>query len=74
MRISVEVDEETLKAVMALTGESNKSPALSKAITEFVNRRKAREFGRLIRESAFDYGEDLSGEEDPGNPVPPLGS
>lgn len=72
MRISVEIDDETLRTVMALTGERQKSPALAKAITEFVNRRKAREFGRLIREGAFDYPEPVDG--DPGNPVPPLSS
>lgn len=55
---------------MALTGEKSKSPAVAKAVTEFVNRRKAREFGRLIRESAFDYpdGEAI----DHANPIPPL--
>jgi len=70
MRISVDIDEATLRAVMLLTGERRKSPALSKAVIEFVRRRKAREFGRLIREGAFDY-------PDPGpahalDPVPPL--
>lgn len=72
MRISVEVDEATLDAVMVLTGESRKSPALAKAITEFVRRRQAKEFGRLIRESAFDYPGPESDGEDPANPVPPL--
>jgi hypothetical protein len=55
MRISVDIDEEVLKEVMVLTGEKNKSPALAKAVTEFVRRQKAKEFGRLIREGAFDY-------------------
>ena len=55
MRISVDIDEAVLKEVMVLTGEKNKSPALAKAVTEFVRRQKAREFGRLIREGAFDY-------------------
>lgn len=72
MRISVDIDEATLNEVMALTGESQKSPSLARAIQEFVNRRRAREFGKLIRESAFDYpdgGDELT---DPANPVPPL--
>jgi len=75
MRISVEIDEATLREVMAMTGEKRKSPALAKAIVEFVNRRKAREFGRLIRESAFDYPDEsveVDPGEDPGNPVPAL--
>ena len=75
MRVSVDIDEETLKEVMALTGETQKSPALAKAILEFTYRRRAKEFGRLIRESAFDYPDPAAdGPEagDPANPVPPL--
>lgn len=75
MRVSVDIDEETLKEVMALTGETQKSPALAKAIVEFTYRRRAKEFGRLIRESAFDYpdpGVADPGSADPANPIPPL--
>lgn len=71
MRISVDIEEETLREVMAITGERNKSPALAKAIEEFVRRRKAKAFGQLIRERAFDYPAPPP-EEDPANPVPPL--
>jgi Arc/MetJ family transcription regulator len=70
MRISVEIDEATLAEVMALTGEKNKSPALAKAITEYVRRARAREFGRLIREGVFDYPDPEP--VDLANPVPPL--
>ena len=70
MRISVEIDEALLDEVMELTGEKNKSPALAKAVEQFVLRAKAREFGRLIREGAFDYPETQVA-EDP-NPIPPL--
>lgn len=72
MRISVDIDEATLAEVMALTGESRKSPALAKAIVEFVHRRRAKEFGRMIRESAFDYPDLAEDGTDPANPVPPL--
>lgn len=73
MRISVDIDEAILTEVMALTGESQKSPALAKALVEFVHRRRAQEFGRLIREGAFDYpSPSLVAEMDPTNPVPPL--
>jgi hypothetical protein len=72
MRISVEVEDEILKEVMALTGESGKGPALSRAIEEFVKRRKAAEFGRLIRENFFDYPE-ISPEMDARvNPIPQM--
>ena len=71
MRVSVEISKEMLEEVVALTGEKNKGPALSRAVEEFVRRRKAREFGQLIRESAFDYP--VSEEEEAAaNPVPPL--
>ncbi|MBP6600207.1 MAG: hypothetical protein KA250_00280 [Verrucomicrobiales bacterium] len=72
MRISVDIDEATLAEVMALTGETQKSPALSKAIMEFTFRRRAQEFGRLIREGAFDYSDEAATEADLTNPVPPL--
>ncbi len=73
MRISVDIDDQVLKDVMALTGEKSKSPALAKAVTEFVRRQRAREFGRLIREGAFNYPDpaaDTGG--DATNPVPAL--
>lgn len=70
MRITVEIEDNILRDVMALTGEKNKSPALAKAVTEFVKRRKAREFGRLIREGAFDYPDSESA--DHANPIPPI--
>ncbi len=75
MRISVDIDDETLDAVMAITGEKNKSPAVAKAVTEFIKRQKAKEFGHRIREGFFDYpapsqmSDDL---DDPANPVPPV--
>jgi Arc/MetJ family transcription regulator len=71
MRITVDIEDEILGEVMTLTGEKNKSPAVAKAVTEFVKRRKAREFGRLIREGAFDYPDGSASEAT--NPIPPLG-
>jgi hypothetical protein len=55
MRITVDLDEATLEDLARITGESKKSPAVAKAVIEFVNRKKAREFGTLLREGAFDY-------------------
>ena len=51
----MDIDEAILDELVVLMGESKKSPAVSKAITEFVKRRKAKEFGRLLRQGAFDY-------------------
>ena len=55
MRITVNLDESTLADLARITGESKKSPAVARAVTEFVNRKKAKEFGMLLREGAFDY-------------------
>jgi len=55
MKVRVEIDEKTLAEVIALTGETRKSSAVACAIREFVNRHRAKEFGRLIRTGAFDY-------------------
>ena len=70
MRISVEIEPDVLEEVMSLTGERAKSAALSKAVTEYVRRARAREFGLLIREGAFDYP--APSPQDATNPVPPL--
>lgn len=55
MRVSVEIDESTLNDLRRLTGEEKMSPAIRRAVTEFVRRQRVREFGRLLREGAFDY-------------------
>jgi hypothetical protein len=55
MRITVDIEESVLKDLARITGEKKKSPAVSRAVTEFVRRQKARQFGRMLREGAFDY-------------------
>ncbi len=55
MRITVDLNDATVSDLMKITGEKMKSPAVSKAVEEFVKRKKAREFGRMLREGAFDY-------------------
>lgn len=74
MRITVDIEESVLSALMEITGDKNKSPAVARAVTEYVRRKQAREFGRLIREGAFDYPDSAEDGEgnDPANPVPPL--
>ena len=71
MRISVDISDEILSEVMELTGEKSKSASLAKAVTEFVRRKRAKEFGRLMREGAFDYPTDATTEAF-ANPIPPL--
>lgn len=55
MRITVDIEESVLNDLAKIMGEKKKSPAVSKAVTEFVRRQKARQFGRMLREGAFDY-------------------
>jgi Arc/MetJ family transcription regulator len=74
MRITVDIEEDVLAELLKITGDKNKSPAVARAVTEFVRRKQAREFGRLIREGAFDYpapSADPAG-HDHANPAPPL--
>ncbi len=54
-RITVDPDESVLEDLARITGEKKKSPAVARAVTEFIGRKKAREFGALLREGAFDY-------------------
>lgn len=74
MRITVDIEDDVLAELLKITGDKNKSPAVARAVTEFVRRKQAREFGRMIREGVFDYptpSADAAG-LDPANPVPPL--
>lgn len=74
MRISVDIEDDVLAELMKITGDKNKSPAVARAVTDFVRRKQAREFGRMIREGFFDYPAASEGaaDLDPANPVPPL--
>jgi len=73
MRITVDISEDILTDLLEITGDKNKSPAVAKAVTEYVRRKKAKEFGRLIREGAFDYyGTSDSESSDFSDPIPPL--
>lgn len=74
MRITVDIEDDVLTELMKITGDKNKSPAVARAVTEFVRRKQAREFGRMIREGVFDYPAPAADTAalDPANPVPPL--
>jgi Arc/MetJ family transcription regulator len=56
VRITIEVDEEVLEQAMALTGETKKGPAITKAASEFVRREMVRKFANMVMEGQFaDY-------------------
>jgi hypothetical protein len=46
MRITVDISDETLEELSRMTGET---------VNEYIKRQKAKEFGKLLREGAFDY-------------------
>ena len=52
----MDIDEAVLADLAKITGERKRSPAVALAVEEFVKRRQAREFGRMLREGFFDYG------------------
>ena len=51
----MDIEDSVLEDLVALTGESKKSPVIARAVEDFVKRRKAREFGVMLREGLFDY-------------------
>lgn len=53
--MTIDLDEATLDALLKVTGIKKNSPAVAFAVRDFLNRRKARDFGRMLREGAFDY-------------------
>jgi len=55
MRMTVELDKNTLGELLKITGHRKNSPAVAFAVRDFVNRKKARDFGRMLREGAFNY-------------------
>jgi metal-responsive CopG/Arc/MetJ family transcriptional regulator len=55
MRITVDINDELLEDLSRVTGEDKKSPAVAFAVSEYVKREKAKEFGKLLREGYFDY-------------------
>jgi len=55
MRMTVDLDEKTLDELIKVTGIKKNSPAVAFAVRDFLNRRKAKDFGKMLREGAFDY-------------------
>ena len=55
MRMTVEMDEKTLDELLKVTGHKKNSPAVAFAVRDFLNRKKAKDFGRMLREGKFDY-------------------
>lgn len=54
MRMTIEIDDETLQNAMRLTGEKKKGPAVTKAATEYVRREMVKEFAKMVMEGKFE--------------------
>jgi len=55
MRVSVEIDEDLVKDIMEITGETKMSAGIAKAAELFANRKKAVAIIRSLREHPLDY-------------------
>ena len=55
MRMTVDIDEKTIEELLKVTGLKKNSPAVAFAVRDFINRRKAKDFGRMLRDGKFDY-------------------
>lgn len=55
MRITVDLEKSAIDDLCVITGEKKMSTAVNRAVTEYLQRQKARQFGRALREGAFDY-------------------
>jgi hypothetical protein len=53
--MTVDIDEKTLEELLEVTGHTKNSPAVAFAVRDFINRKKAKDFGRMLREGKFDY-------------------
>lgn len=57
MRITVDIPEGKLKELMNLTGEKKMSPAVSKAVQDYIKRVKASDLGKLMKSGSFQLKE-----------------
>jgi Arc/MetJ family transcription regulator len=55
MRMTVELEEDIVDELTKVTGIKKNSPAVAFAVRDFINRKKAKDFGRMLREGKFDY-------------------
>ena len=55
MRVTVEIEEDDLREIQAATGEAKKSPAIHKALTNYLRERRMHAFLEKIRRGQTDY-------------------
>jgi Arc/MetJ family transcription regulator len=55
MRITIEIDANELSRIQKITGEKKKSPAVTRALTEYLNWRRRHEFVQRILAGKTDF-------------------
>jgi Arc/MetJ family transcription regulator len=55
MRLTIEVDDSDLRAIQRITGENKKSPAVSRALEEFLRQQKKQKLIDLALSGKTDY-------------------
>ena len=55
MRITVDIDANQLAEIQKITGEKKKSPAVTQAVTEYLNWRRRHEFIQRVLAGKTDY-------------------
>lgn len=53
----MDIPDEKLRELLSLTGEKKMSPAVAKAVLEYIKRVKASELGNLIKSGTFELKE-----------------
>lgn len=55
MRITLEISPTTLKKIMAVTKEDKKSPAVAKALDDYLRIQNLKDFSKMIQNNEFDF-------------------
>ena len=55
MRITVDIDDKSLKELQRFTGLRKKSPAVSAAVAEYLRVRKVEQVIKMVREGKVDF-------------------
>jgi len=56
MRITIDIEEKTLREVQRATGVTKKSPAVQAALKEYIRQEKCRKLIGMVKEGRVDYG------------------
>jgi Arc/MetJ family transcription regulator len=55
MRLTIEIDADDLSRIQKITGEKKKSPAVARALTEFLDRRRRYQFVERVLAGKTDF-------------------